>query len=384
MKKQAQALKKNNKSKIPKIDYGIIQMDADNNCPFLTENKLCDIVGRVGYDKLGWVCKGFPKKIVSEKGEYRLSISLACPETARLWAKSEDALDLYKSSDVDISGMSGQIEQNDICNIKQPYLEWQREIRQVLELLCGATQYPINARVALMLHFAADIDAEFSNKVIASQSYEDVLNQAIDKVGDPLIHPDLVQRFLNIPVNAASSFSVIQSVITFKSQYKMGFNDYVLNLLRDDFPDFLKSKEVDENAESYLEIFNTYVERQNLINQKYAQVMESYFDRFIRHTIFEKSYAQSGTLLDYMREMLITFNVFKFFFFMNASLKPLIENTDLPEKEALKVIQDTAAKAAFQGARTAGHLNQHTLNIINRSMIDNGYNSVDKLFLLAR
>ena len=56
----------------------------DNNCPFLNENKLCDIYKEVGEDALCYTCKQYPRYIEEFGGVREIGISLSCPEAARI------------------------------------------------------------------------------------------------------------------------------------------------------------------------------------------------------------------------------------------------------------------------------------------------------------
>ena len=55
-----------------------------NNCPFLNENKLCDIYKEVGEDALCYTCKQYPRYIEEFGGLREIGISLSCPEAARI------------------------------------------------------------------------------------------------------------------------------------------------------------------------------------------------------------------------------------------------------------------------------------------------------------
>ena len=56
----------------------------NGNCPFLNENKLCDIYTELGKDKLCETCKTYPR-FIEEYGDLReIGISLSCMEAARL------------------------------------------------------------------------------------------------------------------------------------------------------------------------------------------------------------------------------------------------------------------------------------------------------------
>ena len=55
-----------------------------NDCPFLNENKLCDIYNEVGEDALCYTCKQYPRYMEEFGGLREIGISLSCPEAARI------------------------------------------------------------------------------------------------------------------------------------------------------------------------------------------------------------------------------------------------------------------------------------------------------------
>jgi lysine-N-methylase len=80
--------------------YGQIEMLASScrECPFLGPTHLCQIQERLGANALSETCWTFPRSIRALQGVHQMTLSLACPEAARLALLEEDAFDLVEET----------------------------------------------------------------------------------------------------------------------------------------------------------------------------------------------------------------------------------------------------------------------------------------------
>lgn len=70
---------------MPSFDnYAKIKMNENGCCPFLEEDKLCSIQKKLGSKFLSKVCMLYPRVTNVVNGVYEKSVTLSCPETARL------------------------------------------------------------------------------------------------------------------------------------------------------------------------------------------------------------------------------------------------------------------------------------------------------------
>ncbi|WFD10037.1 flagellin lysine-N-methylase [Tepidibacter hydrothermalis] len=66
------------------IAYAKIRLDEDKGCPFLSENKLCEIYSNLGEEYLSLTCTDYPRMYNKVNGVIEKSASMSCPEAARL------------------------------------------------------------------------------------------------------------------------------------------------------------------------------------------------------------------------------------------------------------------------------------------------------------
>lgn len=64
--------------------YGNIKMNRDGRCPFLDENNLCKIHGKLGAEYLSDTCTYYPRIVNRVDGKFERSATMSCPEIARL------------------------------------------------------------------------------------------------------------------------------------------------------------------------------------------------------------------------------------------------------------------------------------------------------------
>ncbi|MFC5706186.1 flagellin lysine-N-methylase [Aeromonas eucrenophila] len=63
--------------------WGEIQLDEQGACPFLDENRLCQIHSKAGAEALSHTCKTYPRAHSRIGNQVRKSLMLSCPEVCR-------------------------------------------------------------------------------------------------------------------------------------------------------------------------------------------------------------------------------------------------------------------------------------------------------------
>lgn len=86
------------RSQISDSQYARIEMNAGSQaCPFM-EEKLCGIQRDMGEDKLSDTCATYPRTNRVVAGQHEQSLTLSCPEAARLALLYEDAMEFTEAS----------------------------------------------------------------------------------------------------------------------------------------------------------------------------------------------------------------------------------------------------------------------------------------------
>lgn len=119
-----------------------------NDCPFLNKNKLCDIYTNIGEDNLCYTCKTFPRVIEEYDNEREISISLSCPEAARLILKD--------TKDVTFVDMEGDFETEPFGINHELYKEALKCRDTAIDIIQDKS-LDFNTRICLFLSFTNDL-----------------------------------------------------------------------------------------------------------------------------------------------------------------------------------------------------------------------------------
>ncbi len=77
----------------PDTGFAKVQMGSDAACPFLDEERLCQIQRQLGAEALSRTCSDYPRQYSHDGEEVGLCATLSCPEAARLALTDPQALD---------------------------------------------------------------------------------------------------------------------------------------------------------------------------------------------------------------------------------------------------------------------------------------------------
>ncbi|MDH1755296.1 lysine-N-methylase [Citrobacter sp. wls618] len=82
-------------------NWGLIKLnEASGNCPYLTEDSLCQVQKTLGAEALSTTCKTFPRSERIYKNDVRKTLNLSCPEVASLVLTDPNAMVLNESSKI--------------------------------------------------------------------------------------------------------------------------------------------------------------------------------------------------------------------------------------------------------------------------------------------
>ena len=141
-----------------------------NDCPFLNENKLCDIYNEVGEDALCYTCKQYPRYMEEFGGLREIGISLSCPEAARIILRNEE------KAIFELSENEEEVNSYNDINAKL-YIELM-QCRQIVLNILQNRNIDLNIRAAIVLLFVKEIqdkidESEISDIKLVREKYSD-------------------------------------------------------------------------------------------------------------------------------------------------------------------------------------------------------------------
>ncbi len=140
-----------------KAIFAKIQMDGSNQCPLLTEERLCGIQAELGEQFLSHACACYPRVHQSINGVQQTALTLSCPEAARLVLLNPNLR--VNGSLVDIEPPSADAAGAPRADGFRSLTPWFQPIRRmILSLACNRV-YPLWQRLFLLGVFCRRLDS---------------------------------------------------------------------------------------------------------------------------------------------------------------------------------------------------------------------------------
>lgn len=375
---------KRNKNPDSDWNYGRIQLDHNSICPFLTDENLCDIHSRFGSNKLSWVCKNFPRKLIEGINNIELSLSLGCPEATRLCLLNKDSTELINLPNEALSDMSGPLVDPSLPDVKQAaYLALRDDIRQVFMFLADAQQYPVAGRLFLMLYFANSVNEKF-HASSDTYFYDKILQDAIENIANPDVHSTIVNSFLALEYDSSAFMIIMNTLLAYKTIQNPNLNKLVQKCLAE--KGLTEEDAINLGAEDHDRILKLYSKRSDILEKHYKKQIEIFLGNYVKHYLFYKSYTSFPSLISYLRNLLIHINVIKFLFILHPSLSFIVDgdNSLISEDIAQEALDKAIVESVTLSVRAFDHQNQKVAEVFHNVLDKHNFGSIEELAMLAR
>ncbi|MCE1204405.1 MAG: flagellin lysine-N-methylase [Holophagaceae bacterium] len=145
-------------------DYGTIGLkdDAWKTCAFLSERKLCRIQERMGEQALSDTCAHYPRTILECGPLQHVTLTLACPEAARLALLERDAFDPVTQPETVSQDYVGKIESRFGFS-----LDVMDDVRTLLFQVLAIGEVPLASRLKVIGLFCDRLTGLIQTKQIA-------------------------------------------------------------------------------------------------------------------------------------------------------------------------------------------------------------------------
>jgi len=139
----------------------LVVFKENQMCPFLTENKLCEIQQKIGYQYLSDTCKYYPRlAFVNVNVNLETHLTLSCPEVARLALLRNDKqkfIEIYmEKKEINTRFTLKTFESNALY-------KYAKEIRQNCIEIMQNEEHSILQRILTMAHFLQGMQKTVSN-----------------------------------------------------------------------------------------------------------------------------------------------------------------------------------------------------------------------------
>jgi lysine-N-methylase len=254
----------------------IITDSETKKCPFLNQEKLCEIQKNHGHESLSYTCRSFPRSRNSLFNIKEENMSLACPEAARLVLNSKKPLEIkLLDNPVDEINLIKSIYPvpNELCCFSS---ETAWELRSLVLKIIQTQGIEISNRLILIGMFAKNLE----DAVVTSNHEESNIKKVIKNYQEiSKSKEQIVYLTQNIPKSTEIKFIFLRNLISKIEQYAKSNQKYLIY-----FDKLKKAYRFSESnndkflLENYLEL------RQKYLNSSFQkQIFENYiFHLFVK------------------------------------------------------------------------------------------------------
>jgi len=133
-----------------------VLLHEDGRCPFLTSENLCEIYQKIGYDKMSYVCRIYPR-IIEEHGDITFcTLTLSCPEVSRILLTRTAPVSFFFWEDEKILTENRETFDWNFFNTLMTCFTFSIDLMQ-------NRNYPLSARLRLLLIFTNTLQTLLDN-----------------------------------------------------------------------------------------------------------------------------------------------------------------------------------------------------------------------------
>lgn len=385
------SLQRASKEQQTPLHYASIVLRPDGRCPFLDEDRLCEIHRRFGPSHLSQVCRGYPRHMAQVGQRSELTATLSCPEVARSCILDPKAMELLEVP-------TGGQEKDAICTRRHttdsshPYIVHLDEVRQVMISLLALEGAPLADRIFFVACLADHLTPEFS--LTNPTASADTLAEAINIFSQSATLENLQKQFVQIDDRIDFAMTLIQTLSI--GQEKV--SRHYLQLLKQTWSNYIVLQATDAVDDSQPlptgtvileEIRARYQQRKQLLTGPFGERLDQYFGNYAQNFWFAEWYTLSPNLLEHTSKLLIRLAILRFLLISHPLLNDLIEQlaegpmapADL--NSAQKQLDEAAVATFYQFSRGVEH-NQQFLNQIQKTLGQQGLDGLTLLTLLLK
>lgn len=141
----------------PSVHYGLMRLTPEKRCPFLATSNWCDIQSAFGETHLSVTCHLFPRTYHRIDNALEMSMTLSCPEVARIVLTQTEALTFEALSHTKDRILLSQDVDQDHEDLKQHPARYVVRMRQLALNVLGNSEFTLWQRLALLNTFHLDL-----------------------------------------------------------------------------------------------------------------------------------------------------------------------------------------------------------------------------------
>lgn len=349
-----------NRSNPSKENYAKINMNEDNSCPFLNENKLCNIQLKHGAEYLSNVCTIYPRITNMIDGTIELSGTVSCPEIARLallnpkLMEFDENYEYLKLRNVEIKNIDTKSQP------KNSTISFFWQFRIITISILQNRKFKIWERMIILGLFYRKLQDYINNKKM------ELVPDLVEYYSDFMDQNDKVESFAFLQTNLTVQVKLLEKLVEKKIHMGISSKRYI-----ECFENFLNGLQytnestIKDIIEKYNNAYNDYYEP---FMKEHEYILENYLVNYVFKNLFP--FNGYNSVFDSYMMLVIHYSLIKMHLIgMSAFHKGLTIEL------VIKLIQSFS--------KTIEH-NQAYLNDIAEIMRENDYNTMAYMAVLIR
>lgn len=302
----AKSIIKNPAEKLKPQSYAQIHLDQGGLCPLLNEKKLCRLQAELGEKYLCNVCSTYPRIANSIDDMLERSLTLSCPEAARLALLNEDYMEFDEGQEDESARNIIQTtfsSQHQYWVDKPQSLFWQ--IRNFAIGLLQNREYPVWKRMVILGLCFENIQRQIDNHVGPSEI------SATIAAYDTHVHNGVYKDSMKeVPLNVMFKLRLVSEF--FFDRLRMGRTDDLFGGSFHSLLQYLSSLDASTEQElttSYLQANERYYQP---FMDKHEYILENFLINYIFQSLFPissmsffQTYMQAAILFSIVNTMLV-------------------------------------------------------------------------------
>lgn len=279
--------------------FGVIEMGDDGRCAFLDNDNLCRIQRNLGADALSKVCTNYPRRANSVGRQLEYSLSLSCPEAARLALLNCQPMrfvEIQLDPSLDSLSSLGCTAQGN-----ESHLRILNDLRALIIGILQARGLTIEGRLILTGLLLDDFEAASRHE---EHQAPDLQTQALQRYIELLGQPEILQRDFdqiqpNIPLKMSLVTALIGSIPTsaHNNRFREKLQEAAHGLSFSEKSPSSDAERIALHAQAHSIFYAPFF-------AKNAHILENYLVHYVFHNLFPFARA---TLTAQYREMVCNY-----------------------------------------------------------------------------
>ncbi len=347
---------------------GIRMVPGSGLCPFLQQDRLCEIHHRFGETHLPIICDSFPRKSALLNGRLEITGAFSCPEMVRLYLTEKDATHLEPACGILIPSRPPAqcLDRRDYED--NPYLSHFETCRSALRNLLEDRRFSLASRLFQLAFMADRLTPHFY--LTSTGTDEAPFFQILDAMKPQSEQrPGLDQAFKEMQSPAIAGVQLLSGILdaTITTQTEDGYQQ----LLQQVFAQFVPP--VGESTLQPERIWALHKARTKHWEPRLGSLLDLYLERYAVNHLYAEWYLHADHLAIYVQNLAIRIAMIRFLLLNHPQLGACEGQPPSRQKEQLLEVAIVVIKEI---SRTLAH-NRPLMVALERDLREGGMQNLE-------